>query len=201
MNLNLFNELIKKRPSQHPVEWKMFLIICELYLKEHKIDKPVVVELGIWKNRQKAFYEQLFGAEHIGIDISKNHSIPDILGDTHDSRTFAMLKERLDGRPINILFIDAGHTYEDVKRDFEMYTPLCTDIVAFHDIETGRYWLEERGEEISFRMQLWKFWADLTKKQHEETKENKRYLFLSFHKPHIRKKMQKAVGIGMIIKK
>jgi len=201
MNLNLFDELMKKGLLQHPSEWKMFLTICELYLKERKIDKPIVVELGIWKNRQKIFYEQLLGAEHIGIDSSDRRGTPDILGDTHDLQTLAMLKERLDGRAVNILFIDAGHRHEDVKQDFEMYSPLCTDIVAFHDIETGRYWEEDRGKEINLRMQAWRFWSDLIKKQYEEEDESKRYLFLSMHKCHIKKKIQKAVGIGMIIKR
>jgi hypothetical protein len=37
------------------------------------------------------------------------------------------------------LFIDGDHTYEGVRRDFEMYSPLVRKggIIAFHDIYPG----------------------------------------------------------------
>ncbi|MCS7366302.1 MAG: class I SAM-dependent methyltransferase [archaeon YNP-WB-062] len=45
---------------------------------------------------------------------------------------------------MDFLFIDGDHTYEGVKKDFEMYSPLVRGggIIAFHDIvqhppETG----------------------------------------------------------------
>ena len=53
MNQELFEELMKDRPQQHGPEWKMFLEICEMYLKKRKIKNPVVVELGIFENKQK----------------------------------------------------------------------------------------------------------------------------------------------------
>jgi hypothetical protein len=65
INLELFNELFEKRPSQRKQEWLAYLEICKMYLKKHNIKKPIVVELGVYKNRQKMFYEKLLGAEHI----------------------------------------------------------------------------------------------------------------------------------------
>lgn len=188
MNLKLFNELMEQRPSQYGPEWRMFLEICETYLKRHGIEKPIVVELGLWKNKQKKFYEQLLGAEHIGIDHSTRRSIPDIQGNTHDSRTMEALKEKLGGRPINILFIDAGHYYKDVKEDFEMYSPLCNDIIAFHDIETSRY------INIRENMGVWKFWDELRTTAGED-KEEYKDLFLSIQG------RRNYMGIGMMIKR
>ena len=78
MNLKLFKELMKQPPAQHPGEWRAFLEICESYLRKHKIKNPVVVELGVYENKQKRFYEQFLGAEHIGIDKRSKRCTPEI---------------------------------------------------------------------------------------------------------------------------
>ena len=193
MNLELFNDLMKERPEQHRYEWWMFLEICEIYLKKHKIENPIVVELGAYNNCQKKFYEQLFGAKHIGIDIKRRRCIPDIHGSTHDPKTLEILKEKLGGRPINILFIDANHRYEGVKGDFEIYSPLCSDIIALHDIESSRY-------QVCRRTQVWKFWDELKKKSLTVGGELEKFLFLSIHQ-HCSDGNKWEMGIGMIIKK
>ena len=73
-----------------------------------------------------------------------------ILGDSHDPGTRAKLTSVLDGRNVDLLFIDGDHSYEGVKRDFEMYAPLAS-LAALHDIlphpnvpgcEVDRYWRE-----------------------------------------------------------
>ena len=178
MNLELFDELMKKKPEQQQSEWWIFLETCEACLIKHKIRNPIVVELGIYDNRQKPFWEKLLEAEHIGIDTSSRRSIPDIHGDTHDPKIMEALKKKLRGRPINILFIDACHNYEDIKKDFELYSPLCSDIIAFHDTE-----LRKRG--------VGKFWDELKMK-------HKDFLFLSIYQ-YRKSKIQ--MGIGVMIKK
>jgi len=192
MNIELFNEFMKEKPFQHRPEWLMFLEICEIYLKKRNIENPIVVELGIYNNCQKIFYEQLLGAEHIGIDVTRKR-YPDIHGNTHNPRTLEALKKRLNGRPINILFIDANHHYEDVKRDFEIYSPLCTDIVVIHDIETTRY---ENSEEIG----VWRFWDELKKESFMVKGDLENFLFLSIHQ-YCFNGNECEMGIGMIIKK
>ena len=81
-----------------------------------------------------------------------------------------MLKERLGGKLINLLFIDAGHGYEDVKKDFEIYSPLCTDIVMFHDIETSRYYEKAR-------VRISRFWDELMGKAYRGEEEYRDFLF------------------------
>lgn len=73
--------------------------------------------------------------------------------DSHSSATLAKVQSTLAGRQLDLLFIDGDHTYEGVKSDFEMYSPLARDgaLIAFHDIlkhppklgvGVDRYWNE-----------------------------------------------------------
>lgn len=59
-----------------------------------------------------------------------------IRDDSHEERTRVALERVLEGRDIDLLFIDGDHSCEGVKRDFTMYSPLvCRDgVIALHDI-------------------------------------------------------------------
>jgi cephalosporin hydroxylase len=71
--------------------------------------------------------------------------------DSHRSETLSKVSQLLNGRRLDVLFIDGDHTYAGVRADFDMYAPLVRPggIVAFHDIavqplpnEVVRLWNE-----------------------------------------------------------
>lgn len=76
-----------------------------------------------------------------------------IRADSHTVETKERVLRILSGEPLDYLFLDGDHTYDGVRRDFEMYAPLVRSggIVAFHDIvvhqsetqcEVKRFWNE-----------------------------------------------------------
>jgi len=67
---------------------------------------------------------------------SSNQTLHLIVGDSHQPAVFNLVREALQGELLDFLFIDADHTYQGVRLDFEMYSPLVRrgGIIAFHDI-------------------------------------------------------------------
>lgn len=169
MNTKIFNNLMKEPGmKQEPSEWKIFLEFCSMYLKAHRIKNPVVVELGV--GNQKNFWKQLFDAKYTNIS------------DTRDPHRMKALKTKLKKGLIDILFIDGSHTYDDVRKDFILYAPLCKGIVALQAIETFRF----KGRKSA---QVWKFWDELKAETHKG-------VITIFH----RRTRGCQRGIGIIIK-
>ncbi len=80
-----------------------------------------------------------------------------IKGDSHAQSTLERITHIIRGNKIDFLFIDGDHTYEGLKRDFEMYSPLIgkCGIIGFHDIklydplagcEVKKFWDEIKKE-------------------------------------------------------
>ena len=62
-----------------------------------------------------------------------------IRSDSHDIETLKRTKKLLGKQKLEFLLIDGDHTYDGVKKDFEVYSQLVEDggIIAFHDINPG----------------------------------------------------------------
>ena len=141
-----FDELWKNAPpGQGKMEFRLFLSFAKAYLAECGIVKPVVVEIGVRRGRQRRFYKELLGADYTGIDIVPKVGDDYILGDSGTTETFKALAKRLGGRRIDLLFIDGNHTYDALKRDWELYRPITSCLVAIHDIlwsQVKKFWIE-----------------------------------------------------------
>jgi cephalosporin hydroxylase len=77
-----------------------------------------------------------------------------VRADSHDAATVGRIESLLQGRKIDFLFIDGDHTYEGVRRDYELYTPLVAPggLVALHDVVK---------REDQARIEVWRFWEEL----------------------------------------
>lgn len=136
--------------QQTTFEWREFLRFCLGYFRGEGILNPCVVEVGVYKGVQEAFYVELLGAQYISIDRdSKTH--PVICGNSGLSTTRNKLMTLLRGRPIDLLFIDGDHSLTGVTKDYELYAPLTQHLVALHDVtakgtpvEEGSYTFWER---------------------------------------------------------
>ena len=85
--------------------------------------------------------------------LAKKNVIQLISSNSHQKETLEKVKTLLKDSEIDFLFIDGDHTYQGVKQDFQMYSPLVRKggIVAFHDIvkhdpssgcEVEKFWSE-----------------------------------------------------------
>lgn len=93
-------------------------------------------------------------AEHLEGYPRPGQTLELIRANSHDPATAAQLRKVLGSRTIDLLFIDADHSYEGVARDYEMYAPLVGPggLIAFHDVlacrpedgEVSRFWQEVR---------------------------------------------------------
>lgn len=77
-----------------------------------------------------------------------------ILGDTHTDEIYNKISSH--GK-FDLIFIDGDHTYDGVKKDFDMYKNLLSDrgYIAFHDIDPNHIFAD------SYAGQVYKFWKEL----------------------------------------
>jgi cephalosporin hydroxylase len=82
--------------------------------------------------------------------------------DSHRPEAVSAVRECLAGRQLDVLYLDGDHSYEGVKADFELFTPLVRagGLVVFHDIVPDyktRYGIETS----SYVGGVPQFWAEI----------------------------------------
>ena len=198
MNTDLFYALLdrteqnntqgKNRLNQHVPEWLTFLEFVGSLFVSRDVPKPIVVEIGVLDGAQRMFYETLFDAKYIGIDINPKAPAT-IHGDSRKPGVLYQLKEQLNGSHIDLLFIDGLHTYEGVKSDYDIFNPLVRHVTAIHDILTPKNGPQDEVNVIPF-------WNEL-----KETNTKDTLITVQHHNPKPADVFNgRPLGIGMVVK-
>lgn len=167
--------------------------IAEYVLKKDLIDKNVTIQvyeelvhLGHFLNSLKPHNILEVGARggtfllfsyfstgtKIGIDLDdsfKNSIYLSMLGeDFHFLQENSQTDETLDKvksicPQFDFIFIDGDHTYEGVKRDFELYKDLLSPrgYIAFHDIDPNHVFMDIYSKEEPKTGKVRRFWEEL----------------------------------------
>jgi len=159
--LNKLIEFLKDRPMKNVVEigtaaGGTFYVLCQVAPNDAQIisiDLPGgpfgggydIEDMRLFKRYGKLDQKLFFMRE-----------------DSHDETTKTVLISHLNNKPIDVLFIDGDHTYDGVKKDFELYAPLVAKggIIIFHDI---------CKHATAPECQVDKFWSEIKDKyEHKE---------------------------------
>ena len=159
-----FKELFSKHgPSQNQFELKNLMDWLEVAMPNPK----TIVEVGVFRGGTFTFWRHILDKEGllIGVDLndrgymysieqeySQDKNTKFIVGlKSNEPMCVKKVKDELKGRPIDILFLDAGHRYEDVRGEFLNYGPLVRPggLIIFHDIV---------GPELIKESEIWMFW-------------------------------------------
>ena len=104
-------------------------------------------------NAEQGGKSNYYSTEEVTKNVESNNvnsKLSLIKGNSHNKKTINKLKKQLGTEKIDLLFIDGGHKYEDVKQDFENYAPLVKEggIIVLDDY-TDEWWgVKKYGDEI-----------------------------------------------------
>jgi len=185
------------RPIQIREEIKSLLLILD------KVKPKVILEIGTARGGTLFLFSNIADEEATLISVDLYQTIEKrilfryikkgkqkiflIQGDSHKIETLRKIEGILKGRNVDFLFIDGDHSYEGVKKDFEMYSPLVRKggIIAFHDIVPD-YYTRYGIKTSSWAGEVYKFWNEVKEKYE--------------HLEIVKDKNQDGFGIGIIIK-
>ncbi len=151
-----------------------------------EIKPKVILEIGVDQGHSIRTWLSAFDPELvIGVEIAEFGSdlpgnVEIVVGDSGSGKVFEEVKQILDGRMVDFLFIDGDHRYDVALGDWELYSRLVRSggIIAIHDVGL-------EGEK----------WRSLveTKRLFEELCET--------HGKHASLHAQGGTGVGLIYKK
>jgi predicted O-methyltransferase YrrM len=151
--LTRFLELVARRRPKTVLEigtarggtWYCLSQVADQHATLNSVDLP-----GAGSGAQTELERELFAT--FGPPTQRFHFVS---GNSRDAATRQAVDEILNGRELDLLFIDGDHSYDGVKSDFELYSRLVHKggIVALHDIcampdqwgptaEVGLFWAE-----------------------------------------------------------
>ena len=167
------------------------------FLNKHKIS--VIVEIGTadsgthlllselvcWQKTMVAIDLEIRNRKSLSAINSYNDKRLYIEASSHSIGTHSQLLSLLKNKKIDLLFIDGDHSYEGVKKDFDLYKSSVSKngIIAFHDIVPDSF--SRTGiKTSSYVGEVPNFWNEI-KKNYK-------------HKEFIESDAQDGCGIGII---
>lgn len=138
--------------------------------KVEHINPKVILEIGVNTGATLGFWDHIIGKSKgvaypilIGIDIRNNmkwntkkskNNIKLLIADSNKKETVDIVKNILQNRHVDFLYIDGNHSEKYVTSDFQNYSKFVRKggIIAFHDINNKRYpgvkqfWDKVRGK-------------------------------------------------------
>lgn len=164
-------------PTPVPIfQWENeFSVVLDLY---RRVQPETVLEVGTYhggtlyhwlRNAQPGTHIVSLDSYAVGVDnrhlygewVPEGVTLTVLEGDSNSSETAAKVQEHA---PFEWVFIDAGHYYHEVKRDWEWYGSMVAEggVCLFHDIlppserhpeiEVAKLWSEIKAEYSGFEI-------------------------------------------------
>lgn len=164
-------------PAPVPIlQWESeFEVLLELY---RRLEPANVLEVGTFHGGTLFHWLQntvrpgalIVSVDSYAVGVDNRHMYDDwnpghvhlfpLEGDSHNPR---MVDAVAAYGPFDFVFVDAGHFYAEVKRDWELYSPMVKPggMLCFHDIlthpawpsiEVGRLWDQIKKDHKTFEI-------------------------------------------------